>query len=98
MGVYIKGNPSEGTYRLTYQETSDKGMVAVLERNDIAFIGQIVKAPHGRLIDADRLHDALKTKQMWVVRCGDKNNEGYTYDQVHFGIDEAPTVIEAEVE
>ena len=45
-----------------------------------------------RLIDADALHDALKTKQMWVVRCGDKHNEGYTYDQVHFTIDNAPTI------
>lgn len=45
-----------------------------------------------RLIDADALHDALKAKQKWVVRCGDKHNEGYTYDQVHFAIDEAPTI------
>lgn len=43
-----------------------------------------------RLIDADALHEALKTKQKWVVRCGDKHNEGYTYDQVHFAIDDAP--------
>ena len=45
-----------------------------------------------RLIDADALHEALKTKQKWVVRCGDKHNEGYTYDQVHFAIDDAPTI------
>ena len=45
-----------------------------------------------RLISADALHEALKTKQKWVVRCGDKHNEGYTYDQVHFAIDEAPTI------
>lgn len=45
-----------------------------------------------RLIDADALHEALNTKQKWVVRCGDKHNEGYTYDQVHFAIDEAPTI------
>ena len=45
-----------------------------------------------RLISAEALHEALKTKQKWVVRCGDKHNEGYTYDQVHFAIDEAPTI------
>ena len=45
-----------------------------------------------RLIDADALHETLKTKQKWVVRCGDKHNEGYTYDQVHFAIDDAPTI------
>lgn len=45
-----------------------------------------------RPIDADALHETLKTKQKWVVRCGDKHNEGYTYDQVHFAIDEAPTI------
>lgn len=45
-----------------------------------------------RYIDADALHDALKAKQKWVVRCGDKHNEGYTYDQVHFAIDEAPSI------
>lgn len=45
-----------------------------------------------RWIDADALHDALKAKQMWVVRCGDKHNEGYTYDQVHFAIDDAPGI------
>ena len=45
-----------------------------------------------RWIDADALHDALKAKQMWVVRYGDKHNEGYTYDQVHFAIDEAPSI------
>lgn len=45
-----------------------------------------------RWIDADRLHDALKAKQKWVVHNGDKHNEGYTYDQVHFAIDEAPTI------
>ena len=45
-----------------------------------------------RLIDADALHDALKAKQKWVVRCEDKHNEGYTYDQVHFAIDDAPTI------
>ena len=43
-------------------------------------------------IDADALHDALKAKQLWVVRCGDKHNEGYTYDQVHFAIDDAPSI------
>ena len=45
-----------------------------------------------RLIDADALHDALMAKQLWVVRCGDKHNEGYTYDQVHFAIDDAPSI------
>ena len=45
-----------------------------------------------RYIDADALHDALKAKQKWVVRCGDKHNEGYTYDQVHFTIDDAPSI------
>jgi hypothetical protein len=45
-----------------------------------------------RLIDADALYDALKAEQKWVVRCGDKHNEGYTYDQVHFAIDNAPTI------
>ena len=45
-----------------------------------------------RYIDADALHDALKVKQKWVVRCGDKHNEGYTYDQVHFAIDDAPSI------
>lgn len=45
-----------------------------------------------RYIDADALHDALKAKQLWVVRCGDKHNEGYTYDQVHFAIDDAPSI------
>lgn len=45
-----------------------------------------------RYIDADALHDALKAKQKWVVRCGDKHNEGYTYDQVHFAIDDAPSI------
>ena len=45
-----------------------------------------------RLIDADALHEALKNKQKWVVRCGDKHNEGYTYDQVHFAIDDAPSI------
>ena len=45
-----------------------------------------------RWIDADALHDALKAKQKWVVRCGDKHNEGYTYDQIHFAIDSAPSI------
>ena len=45
-----------------------------------------------RLIDADALHKALFAKQKWVVHYGDKHNEGYTYDQVHFAIDDAPTV------
>ena len=45
-----------------------------------------------RYIDADALHDALKAKQKWVVRCGDKHNEGYTYDQVHFAIDDEPSI------
>ena len=45
-----------------------------------------------RYINSDALHDALKAKQKWVVRCGDKHNEGYTYDQVHFAIDDAPSI------
>lgn len=47
-----------------------------------------------RLIDADALHNSLRNKQKWVVRSsyGEKYNEGYTYDQVHFAIDDAPTV------
>lgn len=45
-----------------------------------------------RMIDADALHKALFAKQKWVVRYGDKHNEGYTSDQVHFAIDDAPTV------
>ena len=45
-----------------------------------------------RYTDADALHDALNAKQKWVVRCGDRHNEGYTYDQVHFAIDDAPSI------
>ena len=45
-----------------------------------------------RLIDADALHDDLRAKQKWIVKRDDKHNEGYTYDQVHFAIDEQPTV------
>ena len=45
-----------------------------------------------RLIDADTLHKALSAKQKWVVHCGGKHNEGYTSDQVHFAIDDTPTV------
>ena len=47
-----------------------------------------------RLIDADALHNSLRNKQKWVVRSfyGEKINEGYIYDQVHFAIDDAPTV------
>ena len=45
-----------------------------------------------RLIDADALRYALRQKPRWIVRDGEKYNEGYTYDQVHFGIDDAPTV------
>lgn len=47
-----------------------------------------------RLIDADALHNSLRNKQKWVVRSfyGEKINEGYTSDQVHFAIDDAPTV------
>ncbi len=45
-----------------------------------------------RYIDADALHETLMTKQKWVVRCGDKHNEGYTYDQVHFAVDDAPSI------
>ena len=45
-----------------------------------------------RWIEVDALHDALKAKQMWVVRCGDRHNEGYTFDQVHFAIDDAPSI------
>ena len=41
--------------KLTYQDTTDRGIVAVLEGEDIAVIGQIVAAPHGRLIDADTI-------------------------------------------
>ena len=47
-----------------------------------------------RLINADALHATLKAKQKWVVKCGDKHNEGYTSDQVHFAIDDAPTIEE----
>ena len=57
--------------------------IAVLENKE---------AVMSRYIDADALHDALKAKQKWVVRCGDKHNEGYTYDQVHFAIDDAPSI------
>jgi hypothetical protein len=45
-----------------------------------------------RLIDGDALHDDLRKKQTWVVKRDDKYNQGYTYDQVHFAIDEQPTV------
>ena len=45
-----------------------------------------------RLIDADALHDALRKEPKWVVRRDNRHNEGYTYDQVHFAIDDAPTV------
>lgn len=83
MGVYIKGSPSEGIYKLTYQDTSDKGMVAVLEGEDIAFIGQIVKAPHGR----------LKDESVIVVNLMEYSKGNKTIGQC---FDEVPTVIEAE--
>ena len=44
-----------------------------------------------RLIYADALHDALKAKQKWIVKRENMVNEGYSYDQVHFAIDDAPT-------
>ena len=45
-----------------------------------------------RLIDADALHDYMRARKKWVVKSDGKHNEGYTYDQVHFGIDAQPTV------
>lgn len=54
MDIYIKGEPSEGVYKLTYQDTTDKGRVAVLEGKDSVFIGQMIE-PHGRPID-ERTH------------------------------------------
>ena len=45
-----------------------------------------------RLIDADELQSALKKMQKWVVVKDNYHNEGYSYDQVHFAIDNAPTV------
>ena len=91
MGVYIKGKPSEGIYRLTYQETSDKGMVAVLEGEDIAFIGQIVKAPHGDLIDRGELQSRVSEEyRAW--------DDDYDALQILGDIEDAPTVIEAEAE
>ena len=55
-------------------------------------VDKVKEQTMSRYIDADALHDALKAKQKWVVRCGDKHNEGYTYDQVHFTIDDAPSI------
>ena len=45
-----------------------------------------------RLIDADALHNYMRARKKWVVKSDGKHNEGYTYDQVHFGIDAQPTV------
>lgn len=90
MGVYIKGKPSEGIYRLTYQETSDKGMVAILEGDGIAFIGQIVKAPHGRLIDAE----AFKT---WVDEYISAFHKSEKHEVKDY-IEHIESAIEAEVE
>ena len=50
------------------------------------------KEEMSRLIDADVLHSALKKMQKWVVVKDNYHNEGYSYDQVHFAIDNAPTV------
>lgn len=91
MGIYIKGKPREGTYRLTYKETSDKGIVAVLERDGIAFIGQIIKTPHGRLIDADKAEE-----EEWKY-CSDDLPSVSIYPTVieAEGIDDAYAIIEA---
>lgn len=45
-----------------------------------------------RLIDAEALHKTLYTKQKWIVHKDGKHNEGFTSDQVHFAIDEQPTI------
>lgn len=45
-----------------------------------------------RLIDAEELHNALRKQQRWIVKREGFTNEGYSYDQVHFAIDNAPTV------
>lgn len=44
------------------------------------------------LIYADELHNALKQQRRWIVKREGFINEGYSYDQVHFTIDEIPTV------
>ncbi len=46
----------------------------------------------GRLIDSEELHNALRKQQRWIVKRDSFTNEGYSYDQVHFAIDNAPTV------
>ena len=50
-----------------------------------------------RLIDADAFHDYLRTKKTWNLKREGKHNVGYTYDQVHFGIDAQPSVDAAPV-
>ena len=45
-----------------------------------------------RLISAEELHNALKKQQRWIVKRDGFTNGGYSYDQVHFAIDNAPTV------
>lgn len=47
-----------------------------------------------KLIDADALHNVLRKEPRWIVKNGDKYNEGYTYDQVHFAIDDMPIIEE----
>ena len=45
MSILIKGAPKEDTYKLEYQETTDKDKIAVLssKTRPIAFVGEIIK-------------------------------------------------------
>lgn len=45
-----------------------------------------------KLINADALHDDLRAKKKWIIKRKGKFNVGYTYDQVHFAIDDQTTV------
>ena len=88
MGVYIKG--------MTLGEVNDCVMAgAYFKPEDVIE----VKTPHGRLIDADALHDEMYHRAfetdgdtMWQSGCWVRYR---AIEQTH---DNAPTVIEAEGE
>ncbi len=44
-----------------------------------------------RYIDAEKLKEKLRNTTRWIVRKDNAHNEGFTYDQVFFAIDEQPT-------
>ena len=104
MSVLIKGMDmpkNDSWVNVRIKEKGGKPIIAFITGEDLEgkyFEIEEIPTPHGRLIDADRLMEVIEKNSYLLKGYYNSLENGMFLTGIKQAIDEAPTIIEAEVE